>query len=58
MRDDVLVSVKAKTDFFKDYFEIPDDAVPEYRRFVSDVYDLGERSGSSQQFESDYERRI
>lgn len=54
MREDVLVSVKAKTDFFKEYFDIPGEAVPEYKRFVSDVYELGERSGSPQQFESDF----
>lgn len=54
MRDDVLVSVKAKTDFFGEYFEIPDETVPEYKGFVSDVYELGERSVSPQQFESEF----
>ena len=54
MRDDVLVSVKAKTDFFGEYFEIPDETVPEYKGFVSDVFELGERSVSPQQFESEF----
>lgn len=52
MRDDVMVSVKAKTDFFGQYFDVPGDVRPELDRFVSDVYELGERSASSQQFES------
>ena len=56
MRDDVLVSVKAKTDFFGQYFDVPGEVRPELDRFVSDVYELGERSGSSQQFESAFVR--
>ena len=54
MREDVLICVKAREDFFEKYYSVPEEMKEEVSGFISQLYSLGESAESVASFEDSF----